>query len=85
MDNSIQKKFKSLNDRLEGLKLEEARAESKLEELVSRRSKLSNRVKELANISSIEEAEEKLEKLNKKLRKLITEAEELLSTYDQDE
>lgn len=77
--NELQTKFKNLSDGLGNLRLEKAKLEANLDTLIKQKDTAFNKIKELANVSSIEEAEEKLTKLKTKLDDLAKEAEELLN------
>ena len=77
--NELQTKFKNLSDGLGNLRLEKAKLEANLDTLIKQKDTAFNKIKELANVSSIEEAEEKLTKLKTKLEELAKEAEELLN------
>lgn len=77
--NELQTKFKNLSDGLGNLRLEKAKLEANLDTLIKQKDTAFNKIKELANVSSIEEAEEKLVKLKTKLDELAKEAEELLN------
>lgn len=77
--NELQTKFKNLSDGLGNLRLEKAKLEANLDTLIKQKDTAFNKIKELANVSSIEEAEEKLVKLKTKLEELAKEAEELLN------
>lgn len=77
--NELQTKFKNLSDGLGNLRLEKAKLEANLDTLIKQKDTAFNKIKELANVSSIEEAEEKLTKLKTKLDELAKEAEELLN------
>lgn len=77
--NELQTKFKNLSDGLGNLRLEKAKLEANLDTLIKQKDTAFNKIKELANVSSIEEAEEKLVKLKTKLEELAEEAEELLN------
>ena len=77
--NELQTKFKNLSDGLGNLRLEKAKLEANLDTLIKQKDTAFNKIKELANVSSIEEAEEKLVKLKTKLDELAEEAEELLN------
>lgn len=78
MSKDLQNEFKRINDALNDLNIRKAKAEANLETLKKQRDEELEKVKKLANASSLEEVNNRLMVLEKKLEELKESAEEII-------
>lgn len=78
MSKDLQNEFKRINDALNDLNIRKAKAEANLETLKKQRDEELEKVKKLANASSLEEVNNRLVVLEKKLEELKESAEEII-------
>jgi UDP-N-acetyl-D-mannosaminuronic acid transferase (WecB/TagA/CpsF family) len=82
-NKELQQKFNELTDRLNALKLEDARLETQLEALEKEQGDTEKKLMTAANVENILDAAKKKDQLEAKIKELIAEAETLLANDDE--